>query len=87
MVSGPLRKADPTRKKWRWKKCRGNVPKRERAKERTKAQYVVVEGRQDHQWQKKWHSPVRQDRRKTGVNTDDFGCLRLKKIKNNLDRK
>jgi hypothetical protein len=39
----------------------------------TKAQDVVVHISRDYQWLKKSENPVREDRRKTGVNTGDFG--------------
>ena len=56
-----------------WAAALQNVPKWERANRGRKAQDVVVECRSDYQRQKKVVSPGRTDRRKTGVNTGDFG--------------
>jgi hypothetical protein len=65
----------------------GNVPKWETENGARKAQYVVVVAAAGYKRLQKWVSPVRTDRRKTGVNTGDFGCLPKKKIKNSLDSK
>lgn len=50
-----------------------NVPNRERSNSGTKAQYVVVGGREDYQRMEKSGGAGRADRRKTGVNRGDFG--------------
>jgi hypothetical protein len=51
----------------------GNVPKWETGFQATKAQYVVVMVTRDYQRLQKRANPVRTNRRKTGVNTGDFG--------------
>jgi hypothetical protein len=50
-----------------------NVPKWERVNRGREAQDVVVECWLDYQRREKTVSPGRTDRRKTGVNTGDFG--------------
>jgi hypothetical protein len=49
------------------------VPKWERWKKGRKAQHIVVKRIAYYQRLKKREKPVQADRRKTGVNTGDFG--------------
>jgi hypothetical protein len=63
------------------------VPKWETVKNGTKAQHIGVSTFASHQRLEKAALPGRMDRRKTGVNTGDFGCFQQKKIKNTLDSK
>jgi hypothetical protein len=65
----------------------GNVPNWKRWNRGTKAQYVVVDGWENYQRMEKRERPGRADRRKTGVNTDDFGRFPQSFSKNTLDTK
>jgi hypothetical protein len=65
----------------------GNVPNWKIGKKGTEAQYIVVSGGDYYQRLQNWSEAAQTNRRKTGVNTGDFGRYTQGFLKNALDTK